>query len=159
MTADQVAAKMARRQKLAEKAFQQTIRGVATSAVSFTKMKMTEEIYAIPEDLSASGKRRQAKAQAAGKRFTPVGKDKKWRRTGNLRRSEKFLIVNPYEVHIVNTAAYAEPRHEAGKPGRRNINPLRISHWRDDLKGVFHEEFMLDLYRQTVADILNGGGR
>lgn len=156
MTAEQVAAKMARRQAKAEKAFQQTIKGVAVSAVAFTKAKMTEEIYAIPEDLSASGKRRQASASARGKRFTPVGKDKKWRRTGNLRRSEKFLIVSPYEVHIVNTAAYAEPRHEAGKPGHRKINPLRVSHWRDDLKGVFHEEFLLDLYHQTVEDILNG---
>ena len=158
MTAEQVARKMKKRADLVAKEFTQTTRGVGVSALAFAKQKMTEEIYAVPEDLSASGRKRQASAQARGKKFTAVGKDKAWRRTGHLRRSEKFEVRDAYTVAIVNTAAYALPRHEAGKPGHRNINPARISHWHDDLKEAFNEGLLRDLYHQTVVDILKAEG-
>jgi|GEM_PF-4584271 len=158
MTADQVARKMKKREQLVAREFTQTTRGVGVSALAFDKQKMTEEIYAVPEDLSASGKKRQASAAARGKKFTPVGKDKAWRRTGHLRRSEKFDILDPYTVAIVNTASYALPRHEAGKPGHRNINPARVSHWHDDLKVAFGEGLLRELYHSTMVDILKAGG-
>jgi len=158
MTAEQIARKMKKREELARKEFQATTRGVAVSALSFTKKKMSEEIYAIPEDLSASGRKRKASVEARGKKFTAVGKDKAWRRTGHLRRSEKFEIRDPYTVAIVNTADYAVPRHDAGKPGHRRINPARISHWHDDLRVAFSEGLLQDLYHSTVEAILKAGG-
>ncbi len=135
MTADQLLKKMERRKVRLETEFKATMRGVAVSALKFTKEKLTTEVYAIPEDRTKAGK-------------------KKWRRTGHLRRSEKFEVRGPYAVAIVNTASYAVPRHEAGKPGHRNINPARISHWRDDMKEAFHEGLLQDLYRQTLLDVL-----
>jgi len=138
MTAEQIARKMKKREDLARKEFQATTRGVAVSALKFCKEKLTTEIYAIPEDRRKNGK-------------------KVWRRTGHLRRSEKFEIRDPYTVAVVNTAAYALPRHEAGKPGHRNINPQRISHWRDDLAETF-KPLMDDLYHSTVEAILKAGG-
>lgn len=139
MTVAQAAKKMERRQALASKEFAATTKGVAVSALARSKHFLTEQIYAIPEDVRKNGK-------------------KAWRRTGHLRRSEKFEIRDPYTVAIVNTAAYALPRHEAGKPGHRNINPLRISHWRDDLQAEFHEGLLRDLYHETVVAILKAGG-
>jgi hypothetical protein len=158
MTAEQVARKMRKRQELVAREFTQTTRGVAVSALAFAKQKLTEEIYSVPEDLSASGKKRQASASARGKKFTAVGRDKAWRRTGHLRRSEKFEIRDPYTVAIVNTAAYALPRHEAGKPGHRNINPARVSHWHDDLRVAFNEGLLRGLYHDTMVDILKAEG-
>jgi hypothetical protein len=134
VTAAQVAAAHRRRQQLADREFRATARGIALSALKYTKDRLTATIYAIPEDVSGTGR-------------------KKWRRTGNLRRSEKFEIPDPYTVVLVNTAAYAVPRHEAGKPGRRKINPLRISHWRDELVETFRS-IVPDLVHQTIQDIL-----
>ncbi len=131
MTAEQLAAKMALFPEIVAEEFRKTMQGVGIAALARSKQLMTEQIYAIPEDLSRSGEARQKRLKAQGKKFTARKGDKKWTRTGNLRRSEKFEVRSPYEVAIVNYAAYAEPRHEAGKPGRRNINPLRESHWQD----------------------------
>jgi len=153
MTAQEMAANMLQFPHIVEEEFRKTIQGVATAAVARSKQLMTEQIYAIPEDLSASGKKRQARLKSQGRRFVAVGKDKKWRRTGHLRRSEKFEIRSPYEVAIVNTAAYAEPRHEAGKPGRRSINPLRESHWQDQMAEEFAST-LLDLTEVTMRKIL-----
>lgn len=134
MTAEALARRMQRRASVVTKEFEATSRGVAVSAVKFTKGLMTEQIYSVPEDRTKSGK-------------------KKWRRTGNLRRSEQATLVSPFEVVIKNTAAYALPRHEAGKPGARKINPLRESHWRDELEKTFRP-LLLDLWRDTVREIL-----
>src|SRR5690349_18079912 len=104
MTAAQLAAAQKRRAALIDREFRATARGIGVSALKFCKERLTSTVYAIPEDVGPSGK-------------------KLWRRTGNLRRSEKMEVRSPYEVVVVNTAAYALPRHEAGKPGRRKINP------------------------------------
>lgn len=161
MTAEQVARKMKKRQELVAQKFTQSTRGVGLSALNFVKMKLTEEIYAVPEDLNKSGQARFARQRAQGGRRRPfIAKrsEKKWTRTGHLRRSEKFEIRSPYEVAIVNTAAYALPRHEAGKPGHRNINPARISHWHDDLREAFNEGLLRGLYHDTLLDILKAEG-
>jgi hypothetical protein len=138
MTAAEVTAAHRRRQQLADREFRATARAIGLSAVKFCKEKLTSTVYAIPEDVSSTGR-------------------KLWRRTGNLRRSEKMEIPDPYTVNIINTAAYALPRHEAGKPGRRKINPLRIVHWRDELVEAFRP-LVADLVHQTVQDILGRKG-
>lgn len=158
LTPDQLAQQLGVTAAALEREFGATIRGVAVSALAFTKKLMTEQIYAIPEDRTRKGEARFQTALGSGKRFQARKGDRKWVRTGHLRRSEKFEIRGPYQVDIVNTAAYAEPRHEAGKPGRRKINPLRASHWRDELVETFGP-IMLDLYSQTIEAILAGKKR
>lgn len=134
MTAKQLAAAQKRRAALIDREFRATARGIGLSAVKFCKERLTSTVYAIPEDVSSTGR-------------------KKWRRTGNLRRSEQMEVTSPYEVIVVNRAAYAVARHEAGKPGRRNINPLRISHWRDVLVETFRP-LVADLCHDTIMAIL-----
>ncbi|HEV8176114.1 MAG TPA: hypothetical protein VGP44_00355 [Gemmatimonadales bacterium] len=138
MTARQLAQKMKQREKLVEREFLASSKGLARSLLPYSKNLLTTEIYALPEDLTRAGK-------------------KKWRRTGHLRRSERVEVRTPYVVALVNDAAYAEPRHEAGKPGRRHINPLRVSHWRDQVRETF-ASVVLDLRHETVQAILRGGG-
>ena len=145
MTARDLANRMQKRADTVEAAFLQSSRGLATSAVAYTKQRMTEEIYSVPEDTVLRRPRSGGRPRVV----------KLWRRTGHLRRSEQALVPNAYTVRVVNTAAYAEPRHEAGKPGRRNINPARVSHWRDDLIKTFRP-IVLDVRRQTVLDLLKG---
>lgn len=134
MTAAQLAARHRRRAAAVEKEFRQTSNGLKIAAVKFTRELMTREIYGIPVDVTKAGK-------------------PKWRRTGNLRRSERAEVTSPYEVRIVNDAGYALFRHEAGKPGHRRVNPLRVSHWRDELVKTF-QPLIADLYSKTVAAIL-----
>jgi hypothetical protein len=96
---------------------------------------MTTEIYAIPEDVD------------------PKTGRKKWQRTHRLLQGERFVVKNAYQVVITNEAPYAKPRHEAGKPGHRRINPLRESHWRDDLLKTF-QPIMREALVLTLRDIM-----
>jgi hypothetical protein len=137
-TAEQLANVMRRRQALVEKEFRASSRGLAISAQRFARDVMTREIYAIPEDRTKSGK-------------------KKWRRTKLLLRSEKATVPDAYTVVLDNTAKYSVPRHEAGKPGARRINPLRVSHWRDELVKTFRP-IVLDVRHETVLAILRAAG-
>jgi hypothetical protein len=134
MTAAQLAAKQKRRAARLQRELAQTARGIAISARRLSRELMTQGIYALDVDRTASGK-------------------PKWRRTGHLRRSERYEIRSPVEVAIVNDAAYAEPRHEAGKPGRRNINPLRRTHWRDEMAAVMRP-IALELWHEAQLDAL-----
>lgn len=139
MTARELADLMHRRRVLVEKEFRQSSRGLGISALRFCKERLTATVYAIPEDTTRTGK-------------------KKWRRTGQLRRSERLELPDPYTVHIINDVRYSEPRHEAGKPGRRRINPVRVSHWRDDLREAF-KDVVPEVRRQTVLAILKAEQR
>lgn len=137
MTAAQVARRMKQREALVEREFRASSRGLAISAVKFAKEKLTQEVYAIPEAVTKGGK-------------------KKWRRTGHLRRSERYELQDAYTVLIKNGANYALPRHEAGKPGHRKIDPVRESHWRDELVTVF-APIVLDVQASTLEAILKAG--
>ena len=135
MTAQELAQLHNVRAKRVETEFRKTMRDIGQSAVSLTKQLMTEEIYAIPEDVN------------------PRTGKKRWKRTGTLRRNEKFEVRGLYEVAIVNATPYAIPRHEAGKPGARKINPVRESHWRDELLEKFGS-FLEEGFALTMRDIL-----
>ena len=79
--------------------------------------QLNELIYSKPEDVN------------------PVTGRKLWERTGRL-KAEEFASLEDHgndsvRVVLVNHMPYAEPRHEANKPGRRRINPYRTAHWRD----------------------------
>jgi len=133
-TAIELAKRYNTRAALVEKEFAQTMRGVRISAQKFCKETMIAEIYAIPEDRTKSGK-------------------KKWQRTRRLLNAEKAVLTDPFTVEMINPTPYAQPRHEAGKPGRRKINPLRESHWRDKLVETFRP-ILADLYEDTMTAIL-----
>ena len=136
-TAEQIAELMLKRRNLVEKEFRHSSNAIAKSVIKFSKEKLSE-LYAIPEDRYKNGK-------------------KKWRRTGALRRAERVEVPDPYTVRVVNDINYAQPRHEAGKPNHRKINPLRENHWRDELAETFRP-IVLDVRRQTLIDILNAVG-
>lgn len=122
-----------KRVRLADREFKKTMRGIGETAVKFTKEQMTKDIYAIPEDRSKNGK-------------------KKWQRTHRLYKGERYEMTDPYSVRIVNDVPYAQPRHDAGKPGHRKINPVRESHWRDEMQKVM-QPFLKDALELTIRDI------
>lgn len=138
MTAHELARLMRRRAAAVEPEFQKTTNGLAVDALRFSRGKITDEIYALGVDRTAAGKA-------------------KWKRTGLLRRGERVETPDAYTIKLVNDAGYALFRHEAGKPGRRKINPLRLSHWRDETVEAFRS-ILVDAYRLTWEAILRRGG-
>lgn len=135
MTARQLADKMKARRDHFTPALAATTRGLARSALKLSKEKMTEGIYALPVP----------KRPRSGK---PM-----WRRTGHLRRSEQWEVRGPASFVIKNTASYAEPRHEAGKPGRRKV--LYVSHWQEEMAEVMRP-ICQEQWRETCLDVMRG---
>lgn len=137
-------------------ALESTTRGLAVSAWRLDKEKITEGIYALPEDLTNKGERRHARLrrQRGPGSVIPFRKgDRKWVRTGHLRRSERVEITGPASFQLANSASYAEPRHEAGKPGRRKINPARESHWQEETAAIMRP-IVQEQWHETVLDVL-----
>lgn len=121
--------------------------GVRKSAQQFSRGRMIAEIYAIPEDTNAKG-------------------EKKWQRTRELLEAEKGILSQPYEVRLINDRPYAVRRERAsaaagrGKKARGDvhyINPVRESHWRDELLEAF-QPLLMDLYHDTMLAILKRTG-
>jgi hypothetical protein len=163
MTPEEIAVRMLKRRDLVEKEFKKTVHGLAVSAWATSKQEISK-IYAIPEDRTAQGEarfqqfleRRRSGEIVAGTVFRARRGDRKWVRTGHLRRSERVEERSAYEFALVNDAAYSEPRHEAGKPGRRKINPLRQNHWRDETRKVM-DPLVQESFRMTLLAILKAG--
>ena len=98
----------------AERELKRELRALATDSLRASKLHITADIYAKPVDKRKNG-------------------NPKWTRTGQLRRGERLVVdTNTWTAQLVNDMNYAEPRHEANKPGRRQINPARTAHWRDE---------------------------
>jgi hypothetical protein len=108
----ELAALMGARATGAGQAIERVNRELANEALDVSQRLMKREIYSKPEDRRANGQ-------------------PKWRRTGQLAARERTEIRG-LTVYLVNETPYAEARHEANKPGRRQINPQRTAHWRDD---------------------------
>lgn len=165
MTARQLSARMRRRRDRVLPVLLEVSQDVARSALRYSKELMSQQIYAIPEDLTTRGKVRferflaRRRTSAGANVFRPRKGDRKWVRTGHLRRSEGAQVVAPGEVAVFNTAVYAAARHEAGKATSeivkkpRKINPLRVSHWQDDMARVMRP-IALDLWREGVQTVL-----
>ena len=111
-------------------------RAIAQLAHTVANQLITKEIYSKPEDTWPSGK-------------------PKWRRTNLLAHSEQPPVFTEEDGNLtatlVNTALYAEPRHEANKPGRRQINPKRTAHWRDDMLALLDAEIPERIRRTQIA--------
>jgi hypothetical protein len=134
MTAAQLATLYRRRAVALEREIRKTSRSIGQNAVRTSRHFMEEQIYSVPEDRTAAGKA-------------------KWQRTRKLLRGEKYEVLANLAVRVYNEADYAEPRHEAGKPGHRKINPLRVSHWRDEMIEVMRP-IALEGWAAAVRDAL-----
>jgi hypothetical protein len=101
---------------------------------------LTRLIYSIPEDV------------------WPKSGKKKWTRTGRLRQGEQVAIqprgADSVGLVITNRVPYAEPRHEAGKPGRKPTN--RPAHWRDETLKSLRQGLRQDVQR-AIRRIIQGG--
>jgi hypothetical protein len=137
MTPDQNARLWTTRAQETGRGVRKAIQSVGQMALRRSNALITKEIYSKPEDQTASGK-------------------PKWRRTGQLAHRETLAFEDDgLTAVIVNETAYAEPRHEAGKPGRRKINPNRVAHWRDDMVAELRQVFP-ELIHQTLVSSLRG---
>jgi hypothetical protein len=116
-------------------------RRIGSLAHQLANRLLTQEIYSKPEDVSPSGR-------------------PKWRRTHFLAVSEKPAQFIEHgdgiDCRLENTAEYAEPRHEANKPGRRRINLYRTAHWHDDMVQIMVAEIPVRLGRLIVQFLREG---
>lgn len=117
-------------------AMRNELRQIGLRALQLSRAAMQEEIYSKPED-----------------RRPRSGKPK-WVRTGALYAGEVLEEDQADTFVLDNAVAYAEFRHEAGKPGRRPTK--RPAHWRDDAVKQLQEEMPERLHRLQVR-ILSGG--
>jgi len=93
----------------------QLVQRTGRRMLTVSKRQMRRQIYAIPEDMTATGK-------------------KKWVRTGNLLNAEDLAYApNRSGVTLTNGMIYARARHELGRDGRQTKRP---AHWRD---GIYAE--------------------
>ena len=83
-------------------------------------------------------------------------KQKAWRRTGNLRRSEHYKILSPYEGIIYNDADYAAARHDLGIPGKSNRKTTRPAHWRNNAVDLTRNKVKA-IYRKAMKQAINAG--
>lgn len=139
MTPDQNARLWADRALATGRGVKRAMRSVGQMALRRSNELITQEIYSKPEDVTATGRQ-------------------KWRRTGQLAAREALTFEDDgLTAVIVNETPYAEPRHEAGKPGRRKINPARVAHWRDDMVTELRVVFP-ELIHQTLVAALQEHG-
>lgn len=106
---------------------------LAAQVEKLAKLAMTQLIYSKPEDVSATGR-------------------KLWTRTGRLIGAEKAAVSGNNEIVLSNGVDYAEPRHEAGKPGRRPINPARFAPWREAIRETIRQE-QLGITRAMLQEV------
>lgn len=171
MIAEQMARLYQKRIAELEPRLRKTMDAVGVAALRLSKEIMTREIYSIPEDLTTKGEKRFQRfltTRQPGQVFRPKKGDRKWVRTGHLRRSERPEVRGPtlnMELAIVNDAIYAADRHERGKassdiPGFKNppkkINPIRECHWRDDMFRVMQPIFQEQMI-ETVREVMREG--
>lgn len=136
MTAAEVASKFRHRATVVDDRLADQVEALRTEAEEFCRKKLLAEVYAIPEDTTASGK-------------------KKWERTRDLLAGEQGVIERRFTVKMTNDQPYATARHDAGKPGKRHINKRRESHWRDEMVAEFQPR-LAELYRTTLLAALRG---
>jgi hypothetical protein len=96
--------------------------------------------------------------------LVPLGKQaskKAWKRTGNLRRSEKMKVLSPYIGIVENTAKYARARHDMGMPGAK-LKTKRVAPWRTNAirrtRLKIRDIYRLALRRAVTEGVLPGFG-
>jgi len=120
----QLVAKWSRREKAIRPFVAKATREATKAFLADSKTQMRELIYDKPIPTRAQIQtERKARAEGKGKSFTPrkqmhtksdkpnsTGSKPAWKRTGNLRRSEKMRIVTAY-VGIVENAAQSQTKN------------------------------------------------
>lgn len=102
-----------------------------------SKRHMLQQIYSIPEDMTASGK-------------------KKWVRTMNLLNAEKLEYApDGSAVTLTNEMIYARARHELGRDGRQTKRP---AHWREGIYAETLEEVHRDMVDTRYRIFKASGG-
>lgn len=87
--------------------------------VSESKDLLDELVYSKPEDVASFSYQKSGeefKLNKDGRRRVSSTGRKKWRRTGNLRRSERYKVLSDTEGLVYNDAGYALPRQDLGLP-------------------------------------------
>ncbi len=136
MDALEAAALWARRRGAVNGQVRQTVRHLGERMHAVSLKHMDRDIYAKPVDRSSTGR--------------PL-----WHRTRDLRAAERpEYAPDGAGVKLVNAMTYAEPRHEAGKPGRRLTK--RPAHWRDEMREELRQEIPDALHAMNLR-ILRGG--
>lgn len=136
----------------AEKAWREATKEATDTLFKESRDNMRRQVYNKPIP-----RVKRVRGKDAGKTV------KKWRRTGNLRRSEKRRIANQYEGRIWNDAGYAVPRHNLGlgagdpravdPPPSTRRNSERIAPWRvDAINSTKRKRLMI--YRRRLFDAL-----
>lgn len=121
-------------------ALRREMREIGRRAKALSDQLLSQEIYSKPEDRSPTGR--------------PL-----WRRTNYLAVSETLdFEESDTQAIIDNEAEYAAARHEANKPGRRQINPARTAHWRDDMIGVLAREMPEQIHQLQIRILTRGSG-
>lgn len=99
----------------------------------------------------------------AYKRYGAKGRRIAWKRTGNLRKSERYKIISPYEGQIINDASrkskggirgYARARHNMGYPGHRTTR--FPAHWRDEAVESTRDR-VREIYRRGLRRAMQAG--
>ncbi len=132
MTPTQYARAWQRRARDYGPAMKAEVRAIGDLALSLSNRLMTQEIYSKPETIGPKGR--------------PL-----WRRTNYLAVSEHLETNDGERIVLVNEASYGEPRHEANKPGRRQIDPARTAHWRNDMLLIMDREIPERIRRLQLA--------
>lgn len=106
-----------------------------------SKEHINRDIYSVPEDVKTKhrvkGKGTEGRKfrwkhiKAVGLRGAKSKKQKKWTRTGNLKRGERMRILSPFAGVVENpvkakrgSGGYAHARHNLGlRPGDRRVIP------------------------------------
>ena len=79
-----------------------------------------------------------------------------WRRTGNLRRSEKYRMMSAYIGVIYNDANYAEYRHDMGNPKYSKRKTEFPAPWRDNaVKKTARGR--LNIYKKHLKRLIKSG--
>lgn len=101
-------------------AFREGTKNATHILVAESKELLNELVYSKPEDVGSFSYKGNAEkgfeVTTSGRRRVSSKGKKKWRRTGNLRRSEQWRVLSDTEGLVYNDAGYALPRHDLGLP-------------------------------------------
>lgn len=136
MTAEEIAARFAHRAVAYAPGMRDELRRLGEKLLARSLFHMEADIYARPVPTSKGGR-------------------PKWKQSGRLKAEESLVsIEGGNTVVLTNAAPYAEPRHEMGKPGRRQTD--RPAHWRDEAVRDIENSFAETLHARQVRILREG---
>lgn len=140
---------------------QQAARRVGATVSGEAKRVMQEDVYNVPIPLKSSADRKLA-ASAKIRTRTTKGKHGQWRRTGNLKRQENWLVEaesGGINVILVNNAAYAAARSDLGtsRSSRQPRGNTRSVQWQEEAVRR-RRDWIRDQYQEAIRRALGSLG-